>query len=189
MSDDPSHGGDDPTIVRPRYTHLPLPPYSYVPGHAPHPVSDPRGHMYGVQHEPVAPLRLDAWRESTPYLFAVDLFNHGYYWEAHEAWESLWHAAGRRGVVANWLKTLIKLAAAGVKAREGNRRGVRRHAARADELLQLVRAEMPAKTARGGGVVIRQLEESINDLRQQADDFTSPQPALVLPWWLELGDG
>ncbi len=31
----------------------------------------------------------------------VDLFNHGYYWESHEEWESLWHAAGRRGVVAD----------------------------------------------------------------------------------------
>ncbi|MER9222262.1 DUF309 domain-containing protein [Mesorhizobium sp. M0644] len=23
----------------------------------------------------------------------IDLINHGYYWEAHEAWEPLWHAA------------------------------------------------------------------------------------------------
>ncbi|TGQ49534.1 DUF309 domain-containing protein, partial [Mesorhizobium sp. M1C.F.Ca.ET.210.01.1.1] len=25
--------------------------------------------------------------------WGIDLFNHGYYWEAHEAWEPLWHAA------------------------------------------------------------------------------------------------
>jgi hypothetical protein len=32
---------------------IPLPPYSYVPGHElPHPVNDPAGHLYGVQHEP-----------------------------------------------------------------------------------------------------------------------------------------
>ena len=30
---------------------LPLPPYSYVPGHEhPHPVTDPRGHLYGQAH-------------------------------------------------------------------------------------------------------------------------------------------
>ena len=51
----------------------------------------------------------------------VALFNAGYYWEAHEAWEGLWHAYGRRGPTADVLKALIKLAAAGVKVREGQR--------------------------------------------------------------------
>ncbi|WP_394885884.1 DUF309 domain-containing protein (plasmid) [Mesorhizobium sp. AaZ16] len=26
-------------------------------------------------------------------VWGIDRFNHGYYWEAHEAWEPLWHAA------------------------------------------------------------------------------------------------
>ncbi|HYO25577.1 MAG TPA: DUF309 domain-containing protein [Lacipirellulaceae bacterium] len=99
---------------RPRYVAAPLPPYSYVPGAAPHPVSDPRGHMYGLAHETVEPLAPDEWRQSESYLRAVDLFNHGFYWEAHEAWESLWLAAGRAGPVATWMKGLIKLAAAAV---------------------------------------------------------------------------
>ena len=54
----------------------------------------------------------------------VELFNAGYYWEAHEAWEALWHAAGRRGPTADLLKGLIKLAAAGVKVRERQEHGV-----------------------------------------------------------------
>jgi len=29
------------------------------------------------------------------WLYAVDLFNGGWYWEAHEAWEGFWHALGR----------------------------------------------------------------------------------------------
>ena len=66
--------------------------------------------------------------------FGVDLFNHGYYWEAHEVWEGLWHACGRKGTLADFLKGLIRLAAAGVKAREGNPTGVIRHARRAEEL-------------------------------------------------------
>lgn len=91
--------------------------------------------MHGVEHDSPAPLQPAAWRDSVEYLYGVDLFNHGYYWEAHEAWESLWHAAGRTGVVANFLKGLIKLAAAGVKSREGNAQGVRRHTERGIELL------------------------------------------------------
>ena len=120
---------------RPRLTELAFPPYSYVPGHAPHPVSDPAGHMFGEQHEEADALNPARWQASTEFLYGCDLLNHGFYWEAHEAWETLWHAAGRKGEIADFLKGLIKLAAAAVKAREGNPRGVARHASRALELL------------------------------------------------------
>lgn len=120
----------------PRYSLRPFPPYSYVPGSGtPHPVSDPRGHRHGITEPTPEPLDPKLWRECETYRYAVDLFNHGYYWEAHEAWESLWHAAGHRGRSADFLKGLIKLAAAGVKFREGNSVGVQRHLARAEELL------------------------------------------------------
>ena len=104
-----------------------MPPYSYVPGMFPHPVSDPAGHMHGEE------VMLDA---NEAFAFGFDLFNHGYYWEAHEAWEQAWIAVGREGEVADLLKGLIKLAAAGVKAREGKPSGVRRHALRAEELFR-----------------------------------------------------
>ena len=111
-----------------------LPPYSYVTGLAPHPTSDPRGHSFG-HHEPKpASLTEGTCRENATYLYGLDLFNHGFYWEAHEAWEALWHASGRAGPTADFLKGLIKLAAAGVKAREGRAAGVRQHAERAAEL-------------------------------------------------------
>jgi len=70
----------------------PLPPYSYVPGRLPHPISDPPGHSYGlheislgeVQQGPVASVSLvSGWRVSSDYLFGIDLFNHGFCWEAH----------------------------------------------------------------------------------------------------------
>jgi predicted metal-dependent hydrolase len=76
----------------------------------------------------------DAWESSPAYLRGIELFNAGYYWEAHEAWESLWHAHGRRGPTAEALQALIKLAAAGVKVREGRPAGVQTHAARAAAL-------------------------------------------------------
>ena len=105
-----------------------LPPYAHVPGRTPHPVSDPRGHSFG--HAPQTPAAPDAddWTNCRAYLRGLDLFNHGFYWEAHEEWESLWHACGRAGRTADFLKGLIKLAAAGVKVREGRPRGVAGHA-------------------------------------------------------------
>lgn len=87
---------------------------------------------------PLDPLDFRACRD---YLRGIDLFNAGFYWESHEAWEAVWIAAGRQGTTAEFLKGLIKLAAAGVKAYEGRAAGVRRHARRAHELLSAVASQ------------------------------------------------
>lgn len=178
----------------PRYSELPLPPYSYVPGVGPHPVSDPAGHMHGVVHD--VPPALDPWHwgQSPQFLFGIDLFNQGYYWEAHEAWESLWHAAGRQGTAAAWLKCLIKLAAAGVKAREGNPRGVQRHAERALQLLSEVRDALARQRGdsppdRYCGIELSQIETAAKRLQAvAASDYSKPHSAALLPWWFELKD-
>src|SRR2546430_17222014 len=93
----------------------PLPPYTFVPGQTPHPVSDPEGHSYGARHETPESVGPDDWRSSRPYLFGIDLFNAGFYWEAHETWEGLWHARGPPGRTADFLKGLIQMTAAGGK--------------------------------------------------------------------------
>jgi len=115
-----------------RLTEHAFPPYSYVPRMHPHPFSSHLGHSRGIVHEAIRPGEETAARKVHDW--AIDLFNHGYYWESHEAWESLWHAFGRNGTQAKFAKGLIKLAAAGVKAREGRPIGVKRHARRAIEL-------------------------------------------------------
>ena len=99
--------------------HLPLPPYTYVPGRTPHPISDPRGHGFMGMTIGDGDVDLARWRGCTAYCYGVDLFNEGFYWEAHEVWETLWRRAGRTGPLADFLKGLIKLAAALVKARQG----------------------------------------------------------------------
>lgn len=117
----------------------PFPPYAFVPGQHPHPVTHPEGHSFGQREEPLPspnPAELD---QNFEFRFAVDLFNHGYYWEAHEAWEGLWQASGRQGSLADFFKALIHLAAVGVKAREGNINGVIKHAQRAQELFEGIR--------------------------------------------------
>lgn len=106
-----------------------LPPYTHVPGITPHPVSDPRGHMGNAdkQRKESSPARMLA--------HGIMLFNRGFYWEAHEAWEHLWIALGRSGSEAEIVKGLIKLAACGVKCLEANSVGASRHASRAASLL------------------------------------------------------
>jgi hypothetical protein len=117
-----------------------LPPYTYVPARAPHPVTDPAGHSFGRPAPAPSPPAPGEWAACGEYLYGVDLFNRGYYWEAHEAWEAVWAAAGRAGPVADFFKGLIKLAAAGVKWRAANPAGARRHARRARELFARVQA-------------------------------------------------
>ena len=69
------------------------------------------------------------------WLHALDLFNEGFSWEAHEAWEQFWHALGRTTAEARLVQGLIHLAAAAVKVREGKPAGVTKHTQRARELL------------------------------------------------------
>ena len=112
-----------------------LPAYTYVPGSdTPHPIRDPRGHSHGKKSGSSTPLDPDAWADNRSYLLAIDLFNHGYYWEAHEEWERLWRVSGQETLVGRFLKGLVKLSAAGVKVRENSLHGVRRHAASAGEV-------------------------------------------------------
>lgn len=120
-----------------------LPAYTYVPGSGvPHPIRDPRGHSYNRKNRSVRPLVSEAWAENRTYLLAVDYFNTGYYWEAHEEWERLWRASGPDTTVGRFLKGLVKLSAAGVKVRENSIHGVRRHAASAGEVFADVAAEI-----------------------------------------------
>lgn len=118
----------------------PLPAYAFVPGKFPHPESDPAGHSFGRKRPRAQPLEPERWDANHEYLLGLDLFNHGYYWESHVEFESLWIAAGRQGISADFLKGLIHLAAAGVKHLEGRPDGVKSHAERAAELWQTVAA-------------------------------------------------
>lgn len=140
-------GGDRPETRREQNAmdagnDMVFPPYAYVPrGPWPHPTSSPRGHSAGRAHSAEPPIVADAWSGSTAYVQGFALFNAGYYWEAHEAWEGLWHAHGRKGATADILRALIKLAAAGVKVRERQPRGVATHARRAAGLFASVRVQ------------------------------------------------
>ncbi len=102
------HATDD--TAPPRYSRLPLPPYRHRPGRTPHPVRDPRGHSHGVRRPADDPLRHGRWEESELYRHGIDLFNHRYWWECHEALEHLWRLEGGRGPRAAVLQAVIQLA-------------------------------------------------------------------------------
>jgi len=55
------------------------------------------------------------WQTLTDWLYGVDLFNQFYFWEAHEAWESLWATAPRDSDQRLLLQGLIQIAAALLK--------------------------------------------------------------------------
>jgi predicted metal-dependent hydrolase len=66
----------------------------------------------------------------------AELWNRGRFWEAHEAWEEPWRAAGRHTAAGRFLQGLILLAAAGVKRQGGAQAVARRLAARGARRLQ-----------------------------------------------------
>jgi hypothetical protein len=115
-------------LSHPRYTDIALPEYRFVPGEQPHPIRDPAGHSYlppGAPPPSVAYKRAHRWRDCPAYLYGCDLYNHGYWWEAHETWEGLWRQATRDGGQRHFLQTLIQVAICHLKLHTGVLGGVR----------------------------------------------------------------
>ena len=163
-----------------------LPGYTYVPGSdTPHPIRDPRGHSYQRKSPPPKLLTATTWAENRHYLLALDYFNHGYYWEAHEEWERLWRASGPDTTVGKFLKGLVKLSAAGVKVRENSIHGVRRHAASAGEVFADVAAEVGTERYCGLEFVVLQFAADRAAQIAYKDRISSPhKPARVFPFEL-----
>jgi len=82
------------------------------------------------------------WQACYPYLRGCDLFNHGYWWEAHEAWEPLWRGCRRDSVQAHFIQGLIQAANALLKRRMVRARAVERLRRAADQHLAAVRGEV-----------------------------------------------
>ena len=163
-----------------------LPAYTYVPGtETPHPIRDPRGHSYQKKNRHMKPLDPDAWADNRHFLLAIDYFNHGYYWEAHEEWDRLWRASGPETLIGKFLKGLVKLSAAGVKVREKSIHGVRRHAASAGEVFADVAAE--AESDRYCGLEFTTLQFAADRAAQLSYRHELPpgKPTRVFPFILQ----
>lgn len=121
----------------PRYSSRPFPPYRFIPGLLPHPNRDPGGHSYGVESPILEDWTPEEWRSLEPYLYGIDLYNFGYWWEAHEVLEGLWHAAGRTSPNARFVQGIIHVAAAQLNLHRGNEAAARRQARRGIDRLGL----------------------------------------------------
>jgi hypothetical protein len=85
--------------------------------------------MRGAGEPRVRPVSLDG-TGNEHFLFGVDLFNAGYFWEAHASWERLW-AVESAPEIRRFLRALVQTTAACLKAAMGENAGARKLLARA----------------------------------------------------------
>ncbi len=91
-----------------RNTNFSFPPYRFEPGK-----NQKHGHFIeSLKNEQDDPKRYFA---SKTYLYGLDLFNHGYFWEAHEAFELCWNRWRSHKNEFKFIQGLIQLSAAYLK--------------------------------------------------------------------------
>lgn len=125
-----------------RYCDIPFPPYAFRPGKNPHPRRDLKGHHFGKREEVSPPTSPDDWKSTLLYLYGIDLFNHEYYWEAHEVWESLWKGLDSSGTHALFLQALIQLSASHLKHVLKEEEGRRLHFSAAEKKFHDIQKEV-----------------------------------------------
>ena len=97
-----------------RYSSRPLPSARYLPGQT----QRPERAVHTDRPQTSEAMRLaisEMWSRNGSYLYGVDLYNFGYWWECHEIFEELWHLAGRKTPPARFLQALIQIAAGNLK--------------------------------------------------------------------------
>ncbi len=135
----------------PRYSpHLPLPLYRYIPGKGPK-----------DEHRKDLP-KIKKRDFSEAYRYGIDLFNHEFYYEAHEVWEELWHEVGHSTLQGKFLKALIQLSAIQLKLILQETKPAHRLQTSAQKLLEDILLSMHVKNFMG---------ISLPDLIQQSRQF------------------
>lgn len=151
-----------PAGAPPLFVDEPFPPYRFVPGVTPHPFAHADGWGYGSERPAPPHHGPSDWATNTAFLRGCDYFNRGWWWEAHETWEELWHAAeDHDDAMRPLLQGLIQLAACALNRERGVDRGAERLLVSAAEYLDAARARADA-----GVVAGLDLEALIRDARQ-----------------------
>ncbi|HCK52018.1 MAG TPA: DUF309 domain-containing protein [Planctomycetaceae bacterium] len=172
---------DAPRLLPP----VQLPPYTFIPGSTtPHPNRHPEGHSYKKKGPAAKPLVNENWADNRSFLLALDLFNNGYYWEAHEELDKLLKITGAEDLIGRFLKGLFKLAAAGLKVRENSIHGVRRHAASSGEVFADVAAEVDSDRFCGLKLTMLQFAADRAAQLTYKELDTESQPVRVFPFLL-----
>lgn len=142
-------------IAAPRYSDLPFPPYRFIPGRHPHPVASPQGHSYrppGEVEPPVHYYPPEEWSQSPEYLYGCDLYNHAYWWEAHEAWEGLWRVTPEGSPQRRFLQGMIQVGATHLQLFLRSEGGVTRLRMTSMEHLHWVRQQISTPQFMGLGL-------------------------------------
>lgn len=120
-----------------RYSSVPLPRRRHLPGVSPRSSVD--GRLLTWLETCPAPLGFgpDSWADSVHYRCAVDLFNFGFWWESHAAWEVVWRVAEKESLTALFVQGLIQVAAALLKRSQSHDTAAERLSSRGLEKLGL----------------------------------------------------
>lgn len=148
-----------------------FPPYRHIPGVTPHPIRDPLGHSYSIEAEEVADALLtpEMWEQNKTYLYGVDLYNFAYWWEAHEAWEGLWHQA--EDTYRLFLQGLIQVSASLIKYHM--------------RMLRPLRTLSTAGRGKLRQVVIENGDERVNYLGIDLPDYLKTADTFFAPFFSE----
>ena len=125
-------------INKERYTNISFPDRKFIPGEGIHPKKQPHGSHIPELKSEITKFDNDTWQNSQRYLYAVDLFNFGFWWEAHEVLEDLWNQTGKSTLTAKFIQGLIQISAAFLKDSQLFPRGASRLAAKGLSNLRLL---------------------------------------------------
>jgi hypothetical protein len=95
-----------------RHTHHAMPARRHIPGSGSVPDK--------------AVLKAATAERGDAFAYGADLYNHGFFWEAHDVWEAPWMAATPNSARRQTLRTLIQMANACLKLAMGKRNAFER---------------------------------------------------------------
>ncbi len=75
------------------------------------------------------------WQDNVPYRYGWWLFQHSYFWEAHEVWEAVWWRATPQSLERHFMQGIIQLSNASLKHKQNHYRACNRIVSAALELL------------------------------------------------------
>ena len=153
-----------------RYTSFSLPAWRYIPKFEIHP--NKNSHIEHIPQLPDTATKFSAksWKNSECYLYAIDLFNHQYYWEVHEVLEKLWLETGKKSPEGIFLQGIIQLSVALLKKIQSNTTGT----------LRLTKKALPKLRSQQGVYLGINIESFIEEYKLFIDDKTATQFVITL---------
>ena len=158
------------TIEIHRYTKFSLPAWRYISKYDQHP--NKNSHKEQIHGLPDTTMKFSAanWQKSERYLYAIDLFNHQYYWEVHEVLEKLWLETGKKSTEGIFLQGIIQLSVALLKKNQSNTIGT----------LRLTKKALPKLCSQQGVYLGIDIEAFIEEYKLFIDDKTATQFVITL---------